>query len=129
MQLVAFGMRGNNMHKIVVKSALMLISVLAATSSGATLASLYIPSAGGAVRDASFDPRNPNLTPMPAPAATNHYAGLVENPSRPGLFRGGPLIASFGPLTLCTPAHSGPLEWEGTIAKRLTTLGTSDELQ
>ena len=83
MQLVAFNIRGNNMQKIIVKSALVLISVLAATSSAATLASPYMPSAGVAVRDAPFDPRNPNLTPMPAPAATNHYAGWVENPSRP----------------------------------------------
>ncbi len=47
------------------------------------LASLYIPSpyrpsAGGAVRDAPFAPRNRNPTPMPAPAATNHYAGQME---------------------------------------------------
>ena len=53
------------------------------TSSAATLAllhirSLYMPSAGGSVRDAPFEPRKPNLTPMPAPAATNHYAGFLE---------------------------------------------------
>jgi hypothetical protein len=72
-------MRGNSMHKIVVKSALLLISALAATSSAAALASLYIPSSGGAVRDAALDPRNPNLTPMPAPPATNHYAGLATS--------------------------------------------------
>jgi len=82
-QLIAFNVGGNSMQKIVLKSALMLISALAATSNAATLASSHIPSAGGGVRDAPFNPRNPNSTPVPAPAATNHYAGLVENPSRP----------------------------------------------
>jgi hypothetical protein len=48
-------------------------------SSAATSQSLYIPSAGGGVRDAPFDPWNPDLTPMPAPITTNHYAGLVES--------------------------------------------------
>ena len=42
------------------------------------IASLTMPSAGGAACDAPFDPRNPNSTPLPAPAATNHYPGLVE---------------------------------------------------
>lgn len=54
------------------------------TSSAATLALLYVrslyllPSAGGSVRDAPFEPRKPNSTPMPAPAATNHYAGFLK---------------------------------------------------
>ena len=94
------------MHKIVVKSALLLISALAATStsSAAALASLYIPSAGGAVRDASFDPRNPNSTPMPAPAATNHYAGWVENPSRP-VFSPKAGMKAFPPVLEPTPGR------------------------
>ena len=52
-------------------------------SSAATLALLHIPSRytpseGGSVRNAPRDRRKPNSTPMPAPAATNHYAGLLE---------------------------------------------------
>jgi len=52
------------------------------TSTTATLALLYIPSAylpsaGRSVRDAPFYPRSPPSKHMPAPAATNHYAGLV----------------------------------------------------
>lgn len=55
---------------------------LAATSR-APMAWLYIPashmpSAGDAVGGAPVDPPKPNSTPMPAPAATNHYAGSVE---------------------------------------------------
>jgi len=52
-----------------------------APSSAASPPALDIP-AGGAVRDAPAGaPRNPNLTPMPAPAQTNRYAGPAENPS------------------------------------------------
>lgn len=39
---------------------------------------LHMPSAGDAAGGAPSDPPKPNSTPMPAPAATNHYAGLVE---------------------------------------------------
>jgi hypothetical protein len=53
------------------------------TSRAATLALLhtvprYIPFAGGTVRDAPFDPWNPNSTPIPAPVATNQYACLTQ---------------------------------------------------
>jgi hypothetical protein len=49
-------------------------------SSAASPPALDIP-AGGAVRDAPAGaPRNPSLTPMPAPARTNHYARPAENP-------------------------------------------------
>lgn len=47
------------------------------TSSAATLASLHMPFAGGAVRDARPDRQNPNSTPIPAPPATNHYANSL----------------------------------------------------
>lgn len=48
-------------------------------SRAATPPSLDIP-AGGTVPDApAGSPRNPNSTPMPAPATTNHYAGSAEN--------------------------------------------------
>lgn len=57
----------------------------ASTPSAATQPSLDIP-AGGTVPDApARSPRKPNSTPMPAPAPTNHYAGLVGNPSSPVL--------------------------------------------
>lgn len=50
-------------------------------SSAANPPSLDIP-AGGTVPDApAGSPRNPNSKPMPAPAATNHYAGSAENSS------------------------------------------------
>ena len=53
------------------------------TCSAATLALLYIPShempsAAGSIRDRALDPRKPDATPMPAPAATNHYARSPE---------------------------------------------------
>ena len=53
------------------------------TCSAASLALLYIPShempsASGSVLDGPFDPRKPDTAPMPAPAATNHYARLPE---------------------------------------------------
>jgi len=55
-------------------------------SNAATPPSLDTP-AGGAARDTRpGSPRNPNSTPMPAPAPTSHYAGLVGNPSRPVLW-------------------------------------------
>jgi len=60
---------------------------LISTSGAATLASLYIPFAGRAVRKAPFDLRNPNSTPLPAPAETNHYARLMKIPSG-SVFRG-----------------------------------------
>ena len=38
--------------------------------------------AAGADSDAPADsPRNPDSTPMPAPARTDHYAGPAKNPS------------------------------------------------
>lgn len=48
------------------------------SSSAAPASSQDIP-AGGTIRDApGGDPRSPNSTPMPAPAPTNHYAGLAD---------------------------------------------------
>ena len=53
----------------------------ASPSSAATLPLPDTP-AGGAVRDTPpGSPRNPNSTPMPAPAETNHYAGVAKNSS------------------------------------------------
>jgi hypothetical protein len=48
-------------------------------SSRAVPASSQDIPAGGTIRDApGGDPRSPNSTPMPAPAPTNHYAGLAD---------------------------------------------------
>ena len=43
------------------------------TSSAVTLPTLDTP-ADGATRDEPIDRQNPNSAPMPAPAATDHYA-------------------------------------------------------
>lgn len=60
-----------------------LPSTPAPTSSGAILLSLrmpslYLPSAGTAVRDAPFDPGKPKPTPIPAPAGSNDYAAVCR---------------------------------------------------
>ena len=50
-------------------------------SSAPTPASLNRPGGETLPSVPPGSPRQPNLTPMPAPAPTNHYAGRVENSS------------------------------------------------
>lgn len=50
-----------------------------APSSAATLPLPDMPAGGAARNPPHGSPRNPNSKPMPAPAPTSHYAGVVEN--------------------------------------------------
>lgn len=53
-------------------------------SSAASPPALDIPAGGTLPNAPAGAPRNPNLTPMPTPAQTNHYTGPAGNPSGQG---------------------------------------------
>ena len=54
----------------------------ASPTSAANPPSLESPAGGTAPDVPAVRPRAPNLTPMPAPAATDNYAGLAGHTSR-----------------------------------------------
>jgi hypothetical protein len=72
------------------------------STSAATLQLVYMPSASKAVRNIPFNPQTPNSTPMSAPVAVNHYAGLVEHPCRP-------VFSSTGNKSISFPAGADAL--------------------
>ena len=53
-------------------------------SSAATPPAADMPATGAAPDALAPSPQNPNLTPMPTPAPTSHYAGPEKNPFGPG---------------------------------------------